>query len=79
MVTLLLEKKRHMVQHEESPGFFLVLDYADDMPEFTSDVEIASKYLSEDIAGAAIDRVRLKGFTMGLRTVPVQIIFNVGV
>lgn len=76
---MLVEKKRYMVFHEDSPGFYLVLDYADDNPEFTSDVEIASKYLSEDIAGAAIDRVRLKGFTMGLKAVPVQLIFNVGV
>jgi hypothetical protein len=79
MVVLLIEKNSYMVEHEGSSGFFPVLDYADDMPEFTNDVQIASKYFSEDIAESAIERVRMKGFTMGLRAVPVQIIFNIGV
>jgi hypothetical protein len=68
-----------IIEHVESPGFFLILNFADANPEFTRYLEFASQYESFDIAMSVIERVRLKGFTMLLQVRPIVTEYRVGV
>jgi hypothetical protein len=64
-----MKKSTHnyIVTNTESEGFFLILEFADDNPEFTSYIEYATNYSSLELAESVIDRVKSKGFTMTLQ------------
>lgn len=57
----------YVVENLDSKGFFLILNFADANPEFTSYIEHASNYSSLDLAESVMERVRGKGFTMNMQ------------
>lgn len=76
---VLMENNFFVVEHLGSPGFYLVLDFMDASPEFTKDMDCASKYGSYETANMVLKNLKNKGFTFDLKIQPLQVIYRVGV